>query len=436
MLSYFHSQRGPGCFLELGPSDGANSISNFLEKDHGWRGILVEPSPSQRMTLERREGSLILNGGLAKQVCTRDWIEVYQNGGVQRGHFGFEDALDAGELAFQEQISNVVRTSVVSFPLKAVLDKVNLTRLNFEYQIDVLHIERKRLICRFLTRFLNPFRRWWWACDRVGADEAKLERLLSSAGYTLERTLLTEINGAEAVRTERLENWPLPFYWTREVTVSLFFFRNPAVRDPPEEELKNVAEALSENKFLNERITDSTEPLTMQPLEFWGSQSAGILLIKITLTLSCQSGPAIYDKSPRGGYLTATRSSSTPNLTPRQTLVKVEVLPVGKSRSRLVGEAPPEDGNLGDLAEGGGFRISMCFTGSEMEKPSLQAMGSLTPPTPPAPVTYVAPAPVTYTTMPAVSYTAPVTYTAAPVTYVTTPRMTPRTTPRTIDAWP
>ena len=33
---------------------------------------------------------------------------------MSAGHFGFEDALDAGELAFQEQISNVVRTSVVS----------------------------------------------------------------------------------------------------------------------------------------------------------------------------------------------------------------------------------------------------------------------------------------------------------------------------------
>lgn len=35
-----------------------------------------------------------------------------------------------------------------------------------------------------------------------GSQTTDVRRLLSSAGYTLERTLLTEINGAEAVRTE------------------------------------------------------------------------------------------------------------------------------------------------------------------------------------------------------------------------------------------
>ena len=50
-----HSMR-PGSFVELGAFDGVhNSNSYLLEKCHGWKGLLVEASPTNYLKLASSE---------------------------------------------------------------------------------------------------------------------------------------------------------------------------------------------------------------------------------------------------------------------------------------------------------------------------------------------------------------------------------------------
>ena len=56
----YHYEDRPGFFVEFGGLDGVDTSNTYLlEKDHGWKGIIVEPLPRFKDDLLKNRGCIV-----------------------------------------------------------------------------------------------------------------------------------------------------------------------------------------------------------------------------------------------------------------------------------------------------------------------------------------------------------------------------------------
>ena len=88
---FAHVKPGTGFFVESGARDGeAQSNTLYYEKNKGWTGLLVEPSPTEfGGILKRNRHSWAFLGGLSTKRGDNDDAAVRQFSGIRLGGYWY-----------------------------------------------------------------------------------------------------------------------------------------------------------------------------------------------------------------------------------------------------------------------------------------------------------------------------------------------------------
>lgn len=151
---------GEGFFVEFGARDGLqDSNSFFFEKALGWKGILVEPLPSEHGALAaNRPRSAAVHGG----VCEKDGrVTLMKHEFV--GYGGLSDTYDARRAS---EAKNMTPVDVECFRLSTLIDFFGIRHVNF-MSVDVEGAE------------LQALRSFPWG--RVSCDVVSVEVLMGDA---------------------------------------------------------------------------------------------------------------------------------------------------------------------------------------------------------------------------------------------------------------
>jgi FkbM family methyltransferase len=142
-------RRGRGTFVELGAYDGVSqSNTAWLERNRGWRGILVEPIPeAYERCVSNRPLATVVNCACVSDGYADTTVEMVYSGlmSVVRGARSSKEA-DEAWVALGEELQQLQRytCTVPARTLTAVLDEhhlrcVDLLSLDVEgYEINVL----------------------------------------------------------------------------------------------------------------------------------------------------------------------------------------------------------------------------------------------------------------------------------------------------------
>ncbi len=162
----------PGFFLEIGANDGF-TLSNtvYLEREFGWKGILVEANPIYMDSLRNRKGSMVVN----KAVSTRKESAVFVDAGL---YGGLEAHLDSTHQQFTDGASCI---TIDCMPLQEVLDMTATPA-----EIDFVSIDVEGGEVPIIEQMVSAKRRFGCGCvehnNRKG-DYTRMVNLLEHAGY-------------------------------------------------------------------------------------------------------------------------------------------------------------------------------------------------------------------------------------------------------------
>ena len=162
----------PGFFLEIGANDGF-TLSNtaYLEKEFGWKGILVEANPKYRVSLSAREGAVIVN----KAVSSERGAAVFIDAGL---YGGLESSLDESHRSHTRDAASIV---VECMGLQEILDTTAAP-----VRIDFISIDVEGGEVPIIEQMVSVNRRFGCGCvehNGRGPDYAHMVRLLVNAGY-------------------------------------------------------------------------------------------------------------------------------------------------------------------------------------------------------------------------------------------------------------
>jgi FkbM family methyltransferase len=135
-----------GCFFEVGANDGlSQSNTAYLEKYQGWRGVLVEPLPSQyAKCISNRPASTVVNAALVSSEFPGATIEIaYANlmsiiNDPVRNLLSIDSHVAIGSRFLREDEKSLSghKFTVPALTVSAVLDRAGQTRIDL-FSLDV-----------------------------------------------------------------------------------------------------------------------------------------------------------------------------------------------------------------------------------------------------------------------------------------------------------
>lgn len=161
-----------GFFLEIGANDGFTfSNTVYLEKEFGWKGILIEANPKYMASLSARKGAVVVNKAVSSGKGAATFIDAGLYGGL-------ESSLDESHRARTDGAASIM---VECMGLQEILDtSAAPTRVDF-ISVDVEGGE-----IPIVEQMVSVNRRFGCGCiehNGRGTDYAHMVRLLGNAGY-------------------------------------------------------------------------------------------------------------------------------------------------------------------------------------------------------------------------------------------------------------
>ncbi len=166
------NQFRPGFFLEIGANDGF-TLSNtvYLEKNFGWKGVLVEANKKYMASLEKRKNSVIVNKAVSSQIGKAEFIDAGLHGGLKAG-------LDYTHSFYTKDAPCM---SVECMSLQEILDDIEAT-----VQIDFVSIDVEGGEVPIVEQMVSVSRRFRCGCieyNKRMEDYQRIVALLESADY-------------------------------------------------------------------------------------------------------------------------------------------------------------------------------------------------------------------------------------------------------------
>lgn len=161
-----------GFFLEIGANDGF-TLSNtvYLEKNFGWKGILVEANQKYMTSLAERKNSMIVNKAISSQKGKAEFIDAGLYGGLKAG-FDNTHYLHTRDAA---------RITVDCMSLQEVLDIADAPQ-----QIDFVSIDVEGGEVPIVEQMVSVNHRFRCGCIEYNKridDYKRTTALLEAAGY-------------------------------------------------------------------------------------------------------------------------------------------------------------------------------------------------------------------------------------------------------------
>jgi FkbM family methyltransferase len=162
----------PGFFLEIGANDGF-TLSNtaYLEKEFGWKGILVEANPRYMTSLAARTKSVIVNKAISAKKGKAAFIDAGLFGGL-------ESTLDGSH---SQSTDGAASITVECIELQELLDMTTAPS-----RIDFVSVDVEGGEMPIVEQMIASTRRFGCGCvefNRRKADYSRMVRLLESANY-------------------------------------------------------------------------------------------------------------------------------------------------------------------------------------------------------------------------------------------------------------
>jgi FkbM family methyltransferase len=126
-----------GTFIEAGANDGyRQSNTYYLERFHGWSGVLVEPVPHLAEVARKRRKAAVFNCGLVANDFEGETLTIRYGDLMSGVDVGLENASWGWERAYDIEIPARTLDSVLE---EAGIGKVDLLSLDVEgYEVPVL----------------------------------------------------------------------------------------------------------------------------------------------------------------------------------------------------------------------------------------------------------------------------------------------------------
>jgi FkbM family methyltransferase len=164
----------PGFFLEIGANDGF-TLSNtvYLEKEFGWKGVLVEANPKYMGSLSGRTKSVIVNRAVSAQEGEAAFIDAGLYGGL-------ESSLDSSHSQYTD---GAARITVECIELQELLDMTAAPS-----RIDFISIDVEGGEVPIVEQMMASTRRFGCGCIEFNGrrtDYSRMVSLLEGAGYRL-----------------------------------------------------------------------------------------------------------------------------------------------------------------------------------------------------------------------------------------------------------
>lgn len=170
-----------GFFLEIGANDGfTHSNTVYLEKNFGWKGILVEANPKYIPSLLKRKNSVVVNKAVSFQKGKAEFIDAGLYGGLK-------DGLDGTHGLYTKDAMCI---TVDCMELQEILDTANAPQ-----QIDFISIDVEGTEVSIVEQLISVNRRFRCGCieynHRMG-DYKQIVSLLEKGGYKVAWEYQTE----------------------------------------------------------------------------------------------------------------------------------------------------------------------------------------------------------------------------------------------------
>jgi FkbM family methyltransferase len=179
-----------GFFVEAGANDGYHQSNTYwLERVHGWRGVLVEPVPSlYRAAVRERRNARVFNCALVSTGYTEDRVRLLYGGMMTTvsGTRGTDDAdrawVQAAHAVGQEKPEHEL--TVAGRTLSSILDEVQAPEIDL-LSLDVEGFEPQALAGLDFDRHAP---RWILVEIREGASSRdEVETVLGDLYETVEQ---------------------------------------------------------------------------------------------------------------------------------------------------------------------------------------------------------------------------------------------------------
>jgi FkbM family methyltransferase len=166
------NQFRPGFFLEIGANDGFTfSNTAYLEKEFGWRGVLVEANPRYMASLSKRKNSVIVN----RAVSAKEGEAMFIDAGL---YGGLEASLDKSH---NEHTDGAPSIKVKCIRLQELLDTTAAPM-----RVDFVSVDVEGGEIPIAEQMVKSNRRFGCGCIEVNkrkSDYARIAHLLGTAGY-------------------------------------------------------------------------------------------------------------------------------------------------------------------------------------------------------------------------------------------------------------
>ena len=161
-----------GFFLEIGANDGfTHSNTIYLEREFGWKGILIEANKKYLPMLAHRKNSKVINKAVASSAGEADFIDAGLYGGLKA-------TLDNTHF---KQTNGATCITVECMTLQEIFDDVSAPA-----RIDFVSVDVEGGEVPILEQMMSSNRRFTCGCVEYNwrkADFDKIYDLLEHAGY-------------------------------------------------------------------------------------------------------------------------------------------------------------------------------------------------------------------------------------------------------------
>ena len=186
VIALFHGKRN-GYFLEIGGGDGL-WISNtlLLERQLGWKGILVEPTSAFERLVINRPNCIADNSCIASEVKTVTLFEIFDRGQAMLGKGATENSLlsmvrDDIDVDEGQKLNSQWGEFRRAHRKETVLLEDVLRKHNAPHVIDYFSLDVEGFEYEILKNF--PFKEYTFLCLGVERPPQELHKLLEANGY-------------------------------------------------------------------------------------------------------------------------------------------------------------------------------------------------------------------------------------------------------------
>lgn len=172
IFALFMNRFRPGFFLEIGANDGFTfSNTVYLEKEFGWKGILVEANPRYMTSLSARKNSVIVNKAVSAQRGQVAFIDAGLYGGL-------ESSLDRSH---ERHTHGAARITIECMALQEILDVTSAPS-----RVDFVSVDVEGSEVSIVEQMVTCNRRFGCGCIEVNSrrtDYSQIVLFLERAGY-------------------------------------------------------------------------------------------------------------------------------------------------------------------------------------------------------------------------------------------------------------